>query len=36
MTGATYTLDVEVGMPMPPQKATGAIHTIQPNTAVQQ
>lgn len=36
MTGTTFTLDVEIGMPMPPQKSTGAVHTIQPNTAVQQ
>ncbi len=36
MTGTTYTLDVEVGMPMPPQKTVGAIHTVQPNTAIQQ
>lgn len=36
MTGTTFTLDVEVGMPLPPQKTTGAIHTVQPNTAVQQ
>lgn len=36
MTGATFTLDVEVGMPMPPQKTSAAIHTIQTNTAVQQ
>ena len=36
MTGATFTLDVEVGVPFQPQKVTGGTHTIQPNTAVQQ
>jgi hypothetical protein len=36
MTGATYTLDVEIGVPFQPQKATGGTYTIQPNTAVQQ
>jgi hypothetical protein len=35
MSGATFSLDVEVGVPFQPQKATGSIHTIQPNTAVQ-
>jgi len=35
MTGATYTLDVEIGVPFQPQKATGGTYTIQPNTAVQ-
>lgn len=36
MHGATYSLDVEIGVPMAPQKMTGAVHTMQPNTAVQQ
>ncbi|MBV8757793.1 MAG: hypothetical protein JO257_10970 [Deltaproteobacteria bacterium] len=36
LTGTTYTLDVEIGVPMAPQKLTGAVHTLQPNTAVQQ
>lgn len=35
MTGATYTLEVEIGVPFEPQKASSATYTLQPNTAVQ-
>ena len=35
LTGTTFTMDVEIGIPFQPQKASGTTHTIQPNTAVQ-
>jgi hypothetical protein len=35
VSGPTYSMDVEIGQPVVPQKASGATHTIQPNAAIQ-
>ena len=36
MSSTTYKLDVEIGVPFTPQPMTGAVHTMQANTAVEQ